>query len=165
MRLLFLPILLLLNSCSIWSHKDYYSELPKGWKEIVVPFQNLDQSSKDQIYKINGLDLKKELLNHEKAMVLLLVNYCPSNRNLKQIETDLIQDGYTVFKVMFDYNKIPYVYYQDTDTPFFVMDSHYYNAKGIKNYAKAFTQDLTPELSTTFTRYEFHKGHYVSSTN
>lgn len=151
---------IILTSCSIFRHDDSYDKLPLSWKELVVPLETFEQVSRSEITKINGYQLQTELKKHEKAVVQFIVNYCPSNSNLKPLEAYCLKNDYKLFLVMFDFDRVPFIFNQNIESPVFVMDSEYYKSKKQNDYTNAFRDDLANNLPKYAPYYVFYSGVY-----
>lgn len=159
-RITLLLIIITTTSCSVFKTKDHYVSLPQSWQELVVPLKTFELASRSEITKINGQQLQLELKNHKKAVVLFVVNYCPSNSNLKHLETYCLKNEYKLFIVMYNFDRVPFIFNQDIETPIFVMDSDFYKNRKENDYIKAFENDLGDNFSKYTPYYIFYNGTY-----
>lgn len=160
-----LTVLVLGTSCNIIKPKDGYSDLPQGWKDIVVPLSDFDQAQRSEITKINGVQLQQELKKHPKALVRFVVNYCPANRDLKVFEDYTQENGYRVFIVMYDFRTPYMIFNQSIVSPVFAIDTPYYNTKNVNKSKKCFINQMLGKEVGEKIEYEsfyvFNSGVYV----
>lgn len=137
-------IAIILASCSIQGLTNDYSKLSASQKSIIHELSSFENLKKGHVYVLNGTILKKELLNHPKALVYTFANGCPSD-NCKPLSTYVSyarKNGCSLFMVMVGYSNLNESIKQNVDVPLFSIDNDHYNTKNRTKYVIRFENDI-----------------------
>ena len=144
--IVFLFLVLILNSCSIQGLTNDYGKLSEQEKLQIIPLVGFEKLSLDTIYKINGEQLRTELAKHEKSMVYIFKNGCTSDycKPMYVYENYAITNGYTLFLVMDGYCNLDETLDQRANfsSQLFSIDNEYYNCDSRTRYSRYFENEL-----------------------
>jgi hypothetical protein len=134
----------LLQSCVIIGLTNDFTKLTPAHKELIYPFEKIEEVEVGKIYKINALQLKEELNKHPRSIVYIFSNGCssPLCLPLNLYELYAQKNGYKLFMVMNGYSDLEKTLSQKIDSPLFSIDNEYYNEKHRNVYTRFFTNEL-----------------------
>ncbi len=139
-------VMLFFYSCAITVNglTDDYETLTKEQKELILPFDSLNKLKNGFVYMINAEQLKIELSKYKKSIVYCFTNGCTSSY-CEPISTYIDyakENGYKLFLVMNGFRDIQSTLDQFAPTPYFVINSKYYNTKYRSKYTRRFENEL-----------------------
>lgn len=140
-----LAITVLATSCSIQGFTNDYRGLPAEQKERIVPMNNFAEAQEGKIYKVNGAQLRTEIVNHPKALVYVFTNGCTSEycKPLMVYEHFAKRNNYKLYLVMNGYRALDKTLEQPVSSPLYSIDNDYYHKSWRSLYVNYFTNDLT----------------------
>jgi hypothetical protein len=138
-------VLCIATSCiSIENVTNDYTKLSEEQKKKIVPLPNFKDQNWDLIYKINGLQLRSELINHERSIVYVLKNGCTSTscKPLMNYVDYAKQHSYSLFLVMDGYCSLTQTTDQYPKTQLYAIDNDHYKEKKKRKYRQYFINDM-----------------------
>ncbi len=139
-------VMLFSYSCaiSISGLTDDYDKLTEEQKKLILPFDSSNKLENGLVYVINANQLKTELSKHEKSIVYCFTNGCTGSycKTMSTYIDYAKENGYKLFLVMNGFRDIQSTLDQFAPTPYFVIDSKYYNAKYRTKYIRKFENEL-----------------------
>lgn len=145
--LLFIISFFTLSSCTVAGITSDYGKLSPTEQQNIIPVEDFSRTDTRHIYKINGLQLKKELANHPKSLVYIFTNGCSSKLCLpmSSYETYAKEKGYKLFLIMNGYHNISETTNQRSAVftePLFAIDNDFYHSNMRMTYTRYFENDL-----------------------
>jgi len=133
-------------SCQIQGITNDYKKLSEVEQQKIVPLESFENLSTDKIYKINGQQLRAELVKHEKSLVYVFKNGCTTEycKPMYVYENYAKNNGYKLFLVMNGYGSLYETLEQRINFtgPLFSIDNDFYNSNIRNNYSRFFENDL-----------------------
>jgi hypothetical protein len=152
-------------SCSTIGITNDYEKLSVEQKESIIPIENFLNLNLENIYKINGSQLKNEIENHEKVLVYIFVNGCksPMCKPFSVYENYAKKNGYKLFLVMNGYGNLDKSLIQPRQTPLLAIDGDQYNTIYRGSYERQFMNEISgkprfPKGKYTGDKFFFNKG-------
>ena len=136
-----------LSSCTIYGVTNDYKKLSEEEKKTIVPLDDFEKTEENNIYKINGLQLKEELKKHPKSLVYIFTNGCTSSFCLpmSNYENFAKENGYKLFLVMEGYGHLHETTAQRskifTET-LYAIDNDYYKSWYSVRFHRFFENDI-----------------------
>ncbi len=161
--------LLILQSCTVYGVTNDFKKLSESQKSSIVQLKSFHEVNSQNIYKINGNQLKEELKKHPKSLVYIFSNGCTSEYCLpmSNYETFAKDNNYSLFLVMEGYGHLSDTTQQRSEVftaPLFSIDNDFYNSWYSMKYHRYFENDLRgisknekPEWSGNLFFFEFDK--------
>lgn len=132
------------SSCTIQGLTNDYNKLNENQKAKVLPLIDFDHTQSGIVYKINGSQLREELLKYPKSLVYIFSSGCSSEhcKPLMTYKSYAEFNGYKLFLVMTGYMDFDKTIEQDIPGPLYVIDNQFYNKVIRNNYVSYFENDL-----------------------
>lgn len=177
MKLYYLLLILLLNSCAIKGNLaglySYYHKMQKQKPSLyVAPGQipsvcAIQKTTEPKIYVVNGLEVKKCLSLYPKALVYIWSPRCKSKICLppellqskctaKKLELFMVAEYYDNAQMDVDYR---------INRPILGIDTQYYHSDLTSYYLGKFIYDLGAKSSNNNRCLYFENGHFVQDYN
>lgn len=139
--------LLSLTSCTVYGLTNDYKKLSDEQKLTIVPLKNFDDTTTNQVYKINGSQLKQELKKHPKSLVYIFTNGCTSQYCLpmSNYERYAQENNYKLFLIMSGYAQLNETTKQRSEVftePLFAIDNDIYDSNIRVKYSRYFENEL-----------------------
>ncbi|RRJ89056.1 hypothetical protein EG240_12730 [Paenimyroides tangerinum] len=134
-----------LSSCiQLRGLRDDYKHLSDEEKQVILPFKNDLEPSREIAYTLNAEILLKELQKHDKAMVYVFTWGCSSDACLPLTiyENYAKQNGYKIFFVLTSYLDLGEAMKEPINEPIYIIDSNYYGHKWFRKYVTFFENEL-----------------------
>lgn len=134
----------LASSCSIQGLTNDYGKLNANQKAKVFPLTDFDHTQPGYVYKINGGQLREELVKYPKAIVYIFTSGCTSEhcKPLMTYESYAKSNGYKLFLVMAGFKDFDKSVEQDITNPLYVIDNQFYKKVIRTTYVSYFENDL-----------------------
>ncbi|MFN8274764.1 MAG: hypothetical protein U0X58_07785 [Flavobacteriaceae bacterium] len=177
MKLYYLLLILLLNSCAIKGNLaglySYYHKMQQQKPSLyVAPGQiasvcDIQKTTEPKIYVVNGLEVKKCLSLYPKALVYIWSPRCKSKICLppellqskctaKKLELFMVAEYYDNAQMDVDYR---------INRPILGIDTQYYHSDLTSHYLSKFIDDLGAKSSNNNRCLYFENGHFVQDYN
>ena len=144
-QLLFISLLIVtLQSCQVVGLTSDYNKTTDDQRDLIHNFEENKELQNGNIYVINAAQLKKELAKHEKSIVYCFKNGCTSSLcfPMRTYMDYAEKEGCKLFLVMNGFGDMEETLEQAAPTPYFMIDSDYYDAKFRSKYIRRFENDL-----------------------
>ncbi|MBV7440242.1 hypothetical protein KRX57_02300 [Weeksellaceae bacterium TAE3-ERU29] len=163
--LLLLFVFTSIFSCSIAGITNDYGKLSDKEKEFIIPFTDFKSVKNNRVYRINGVQLKNELKENDKSLVVFFANGCKSKNCIPLSNYVLYanKNNLKLYLIMAGYENLYETLIQKVDAPLFSIDNEYYNSTFRGRYIDKFTKDLLG-YEADFTKgliYQFKKDSLV----
>lgn len=166
---LFVVLSLWTSSCiTIKPSNNGYVYLPEVWKNIVVEYENTDLIKREEIYKINGAQLRTRLVDSNKSLVYIIDNKTQEIASLVKLENTMKAHNVDLILVMQNYEFAYLTFNQRMYSPVFVIDNEFYNKKALRVYKGYFVnhmlgnEKLDTKLEPSYLYY-FEGGQLIDS--
>ena len=152
-------------SCSIAGITNDYGKLSDKEKEFIIPFRDFKSVKNNRVYSINGVQLKNELKENDKSLVVFFANGCKAKScvPLNNYVYYANKNNLKLYLIMGGYENLYETLVQKVDAPLFSIDNEYYNSTFRGRYIAKFTMDLLG-YEADFTKgliYKFKKDSLV----
>lgn len=154
-----------ITSCSIYGITNDYGKLNNKQKEIIHPLTDFKSAKENNIYEINGLQLKEELKKNDRSVVVLFANGCNSKRCIPLSGYRLFSEKVKakLYLVMVGYDNLDKTLEQNIGLPLFSIDNKYYKTIFKEKYIDKFILDLVGPQPEFHTIYMFKKDSLVTA--
>lgn len=135
----------LFSSCLFHIITDnYYDYLEPDQKTKIKKLENFESTKPGFVYEITGTELMDELKNHDKSMIYVFANSCPSHsvNHLYEEKKYAEENGFNLILVMHSYTNMNSTLQKDLGLPIFAIDSEAYEIKKSRKYYKKFREDI-----------------------
>lgn len=167
----YLSILLFISSCQIIGLTSDYKKISETEKSYIKELDSFENTEGNNVYIINGKQLKEELKNNKKSIVYTFANGCSSENclPLAYYENFAKENNYKLYMVMSGYYDLYKTLDQESTSPLYAIDDKYYNTKYSGKYLRMFENEISgkplDEKRTSYNSfYFFEKDTLVKST-
>ena len=143
-KIFILFILIIAQSCQMRGLTNDFGKLSANDKAKIVKLKTFENLNLNSVYKINGLQLKEEMLKYNNAIVYEFTNGCTSEfcRPLSVYENFAEKHHYKLFLVMNGFGAIEETIEQRHNQPLFAIDGDYYHKWFRATYTRYFLNEL-----------------------
>lgn len=165
-KILLLSTIIFFSSCAVMGLTNDYGKVSESNRKYIHTFENEENLKNNEVYKINGIQLKELVQKEPQSLVVLFANGCHSKTCVPLNNYILYahKNHLKLFLVMTGYENLHETLVQEVGAPLFSIDNEYYKSTFRFRYVDKFINDLLGKPEKNFNSiYLFKNGKLIES--